>query len=195
MIVKRAFDVIVATGALCICAPLFVAIAVLIRLDSPGPVFFRQERVGRTGRPFRIHKFRTMRVDTGLLITTSDDPRVTRIGRILRRTKLDELPQLVDVLGGSMSLVGPRPEVRQYVAQWPAERRQKILSVRPGITDPASIQMRNESDQLAGVPDPERYYVDVLLPIKTELYADYVDSQTFVGDVRILLQTLRAVAR
>ena len=145
-----------------------LVVAALIRWDSPGPVFFRQERVGRFGRPFRIHKFRTMRVNAEQAgqLTVGADVRITRIGAFLRAHRLDELPQLIDVFLGDMSLVGPRPEVPRYVAHYPAALRDVVLSVRPGITDPASLRFRNESEQLAAAADPEREYIEVILPAK-----------------------------
>lgn len=191
---KRLLDVTLAALLLAAFSPLTAASAVAIKIDSPGPVFFRQERVGLAGRPFHIHKFRSMRVvHDGRLVSSTGDTRVTRVGRLLRRTKLDELPQLIDVLQGNMSLVGPRPEVPTYVSLWPAERKEVILSVRPGITDPASIALRNEADELASVPDPEAYYIQVLLPRKTAIYFDYVTRRSLLGDVMILLRTALAV--
>ena len=193
---KRMFDVAAALTGLVLLAPLFVVVAVWIRLDSPGPVFFRQERVGRGGVPFRIHKFRTMRVaaeSPGPALTIGADPRITRAGAFLRRTKLDELPQLIDVLRGDMSIVGPRPEVPHFVAAYPPELRAKVLSVRPGITDPASLQFRDESTLLARAADPEREYRDVVLPAKLRLAADYVDKASLAGDLRLIASTLRAM--
>ncbi len=145
---KRLFDILCAGVGLLLLSPLLLVVAAWVKLDSPGPVMFRQERVGRFGRSFRIHKFRTMRVDAPTLgpqITIGDDARITRSGRWLRASKVDELPQLWDVLRGAMSLVGPRPEVPRYVAMYPAELRALVLSVRPGITDPASLSFRNEA--------------------------------------------------
>jgi lipopolysaccharide/colanic/teichoic acid biosynthesis glycosyltransferase len=191
---KRLFDVIVAGLGLAITSPVLAALAAAVRLDSPGPALFQQERVGREGETFRIHKFRTLRRDSpGALLSPARDARITRLGGLLRRSKLDELPQLLDVLAGHMSLVGPRPEVPRYVAFWPAEHRQTILSVRPGITDPASILLRNEADLLASALDPERYYVEKLLPQKAALYAEYVENRSFTGDLRILARTVWTV--
>ena len=192
---KRAFDVAVAGLVLLLLWPVMVLIAVLIRATSPGPAFFRQERVGLHGELFRIHKFRTLRTGpAGTMISPTGDPRITRVGAVLRRTKLDELPQLLDVLAGTMSLVGPRPEVPAYAALWPAEYRDVILSVRPGITDPASVAFRDEPERLAAVADPEAYYVSVLLPEKARMYAEYVRGQSFLGDLVVLGRTARAVA-
>lgn len=195
---KRLFDLICAGLGLLLLSPLLLAVAVWIKLDSPGPVMFRQERVGRFGRPFRIHKFRTMRVDApslGPQITIGADPRITRSGRFLRASKLDELPQLWDVFRGAMSLVGPRPEVPRYVALYPADLREVVLSVRPGITDPASLSFRNESELLAQAVDPEREYVEVVMPAKLRLAADYVRQASLVNDVRLIVATLGVLRR
>ncbi|MEL4359209.1 MULTISPECIES: sugar transferase [unclassified Luteococcus] len=191
---KRAFDLCGATALLAVTAPVMVVSAAAVAAESRGGVFFRQERVGLHGETFRIRKFRTMRPSAGgALVTVAGDNRVTRVGRLLRASKLDELPQLIDVVEGRMSLVGPRPEVAKYVAQWPEELRDQILSVRPGITDPMSVEFRNESELLAQQDDPERYYVEVLLPRKAQGYAEYVANRSLVGDLRILLGTVRAV--
>ncbi|MBB3282890.1 Sugar transferase involved in LPS biosynthesis (colanic, teichoic acid) [Mitsuaria sp. PDC51] len=193
---KRLFDIVCAGIGLLLLSPLLLAVAVWVKLDSPGPVMFRQERVGRFGATFRIHKFRTMRVDAprlGPQITIGDDARITRSGRWLRASKVDELPQLWDVLRGAMSLVGPRPEVPRYVALYPAELRELVLSVRPGITDPASLSFRNESELLARAEDPEREYVEVVMPMKLRLAADYVRNASLGGDIRLILATLGAI--
>lgn len=192
---KRVLDLTASAIGLAVLSPVMGAVAVAVRADSPGPVFFRQARVGRNGRPFRIHKFRTMRADGGgPNVSTTHDPRITRVGGFLRKSKLDELPQLIDVLVGDMSLVGPRPEVPEYVRQWPADRRAEVLSVRPGITDPASVELRNEADELASAEDPARHYVEVLLPRKTAMYVDYVRNRSLVGDVRLIIRTFGAIA-
>ncbi len=191
---KRAFDVIASGIALALFSPILAAVALAIAVEDGRPVLFRQERVGRRSEAFLIHKFRTMRTHhEGPNISAMGDKRVTRVGRYLRKYKLDELPQLVDVLRGDMSIVGPRPEVAEYVDQWPEGSRSKILSVRPGITDPASIEFRNEAELLASVDDPTIYYVDVLLPRKAELYLDYVQNRTFIGDIKLILRTLHAL--
>jgi lipopolysaccharide/colanic/teichoic acid biosynthesis glycosyltransferase len=191
---KRAFDLLLSALGLLLLTPVLLLIALWVKLDSPGPVFFRQERVGRFGRPFFIHKFRTMRVDNaGLQITVGVDPRITRAGRVLRAAKLDELPQLWDVLRGAMSLVGPRPEVPRYVALYPPQLREIVLSVRPGITDPASLSFRNESELLAAAADPEREYVEVVMPTKLRLAAAYVRRATLRSDLRVILATLGAL--
>lgn len=191
---KRAFDLLLSALGLLLLAPVLLLIALWVKLDSPGPVFFCQERVGRFGRPFFIHKFRTMRVDNaGLQITVGVDPRITRAGHFLRAAKLDELPQLWDVLRGAMSLVGPRPEVPRYVALYPPKLREIVLSVRPGITDPASLSFRNESELLAAAADPEREYVEVVMPTKLRLAAAYVRRATLRTDLRVILATLGAL--
>jgi lipopolysaccharide/colanic/teichoic acid biosynthesis glycosyltransferase len=191
---KRLFDLLCASFGLLLLSPLFLALALWVKLDSRGPVFFRQQRVGRDGALFFIHKFRTMRADAaefGPQLTVGLDARITRAGHKLRRSKLDELPQLLDVLAGHMSLVGPRPEVPRYVAHYPAALRDKVLSVRPGITDLASIEYRDESTLLAQAVDPERTYIEHILPHKLRCAAHYVDHHTLWGDVRLIAATLR----
>lgn len=193
---KRLFDVLCSAIGLLLLWPLMLGIAVWIKVDSSGPVFFRQQRVGRRGVLFRIHKFRSMREDaplTGPQITMAVDPRITRAGRFLRRTKLDELPQLLDVLAGEMSMVGPRPEVPCFVALYPAELRDKVLSVRPGITDPASIAYRDESTLLAHAADPQRVYIEQVLPAKLHHAVQYVDHMSLMNDVRLIGATLRSL--
>ena len=190
---KRVFDFVCSALGLLLLAPLLLVVSAWIRLDSRGPVFFRQERVGRFGAPFRIHKFRTMSHEArqGPQITVGADARITRAGSFLRRHKLDELPQLIDVLKGDMSLVGPRPEVPRYVAMYPQDLREKVLSVRPGITDPASLQFRDESGLLARAADPEREYVEVVMPAKLKLAAQYVERATLATDLHLIGRTLR----
>ena len=193
---KRAFDLAIATLGLLLAAPVMIAIALAIKLDSPGPVMFRQERVGRAGRIFRIHKFRTMVVGaaaSGHGLTVADDARITRTGRFLRRSKLDELPQLLDVLAGQMSLVGPRPELPQYVALYPAPLRDKVLALRPGITDPVSLALADESALLAQAADPEREYVDVILPRKLRGAIDYAERATLITDLKVIARTVRVL--
>ncbi|MGE4435392.1 sugar transferase [Achromobacter sp.] len=194
---KRLFDLTCATISLLVCAPVFALIALAVKLDSPGPVFFRQVRVGRNGRPFRIHKFRSMHIaDKGQReITVNNDPRVTRSGKLLRKWKLDELPQLIDVLRGAMSLVGPRPEVPRYVELYPSDMRSLILSVRPGITDLASIQFRDENTLLDQAGDAEAVYIHQILPEKLRLQAEYVRERSFFYDLRILWQTVIKVIK
>lgn len=195
---KRLFDWLASTFGLLALAPLLLLLAVWIKLDSPGPVFFRQERVGRGGKLFRIHKFRTMVTDAerrGLQITVGSDARVTRVGQWLRKYKLDELPQLLDVWLGHMSLVGPRPEVPRYVACYPADVRDVVLSVRPGITDRASIEFKDENEILGRAPDPHLAYVNEVLPIKLRYYVDYVAHRSFWSDIGIIFATVRALVR
>jgi lipopolysaccharide/colanic/teichoic acid biosynthesis glycosyltransferase len=195
-VLKRCLDFTAAALGLLILSPLLLLVALLIRVDTPGPVFFRQVRVGRHGQPFRIFKFRTMvsqRVGAGPQLTVAGDARITRVGGFLRRTKLDELPQLIDVLRGTMSLVGPRPEVPRYVEHYPAASRERVLSVRPGITDFASLRYRDENALLAQASDPEREYVEVILPSKLRYALDYVDNASVAGDLRVLGLTLRTV--
>lgn len=193
---KRLFDCVLSAAGLSLFSPVFLVLAVLIRLDSPGPVFFRQMRVGQYGRPFRIHKFRTMISNAesmGLQITVGDDSRITRVGRWLRTTKLDELPQLIDVFVGSMSFVGPRPEVPRYVACYPADVRDVVLSVRPGITDYASILFREEGIILSLSPDPVLAYTEKVLPIKLAYAVDYVRTRSFAGDIICIFKTILAL--
>ena len=193
---KRLFDLMLATLGLLLLTPLLLALAAWIKLDSPGPAFFRQQRVGRFGTPFRIHKFRTMAHDPtgeGPQITIGNDTRITRAGKLLRRYKLDELPQLIDVLQGSMSIVGPRPELPRYVALYPPALRDKVLSVRPGITDLASIKFRDENALLARAADPEREYAEVVLPTKLRYAAEYVDHATLATDLRLIALTLKSL--
>jgi len=200
---KRLFDLVASGLGLLLLAPLLLLMALAIKLDSPGPVFFRQARVGRYGVEFRIHKFRTMlhseRGDSAgpqaavAQLTVGADPRITRVGALLRRTRLDELAQLIDVLCGNMSLVGPRPEVPRYVATYPRELRDKVLSVRPGITDPASLAFRDESAMLACAADPQREYVEIVLPAKLRLSARYIDEASFGTDLRLIAATLRTL--
>ena len=193
---KRLFDLLGAGLALLLLAPLLLLLALAIRLDSAGPVFFRQERVGRFGVLFRIHKFRTMQVDASALgppLTVGRDARITRVGHWLRHYRLDELPQLLDVLLGRMSLVGPRPEVPHYVAHYPAALRTRVLAVRPGITDPASLAHIDEAALLAAAADPEREYIERVLPPKLALQAAYAEHATLWSDLAVLARTLRVL--
>lgn len=195
---KRLFDLLIASLALLLLAPLLGAVALAVKLDSPGPVFYRQVRVGRGGRHFRIHKFRTMRHDPqdgGPQITVGADARITRVGAFLRRTKFDELAQLFDVLQGTMSLVGPRPEVPRYVALYPAALREVVLSVKPGITDDCSLDFRDEGELLARAADPERAYVHEILPAKLALQVRYVRVAGLMTDLRILGRTAAVLVR
>ena len=193
--IKRLFDILAAGLGLVLLSPLLLLTAAWVRLDSPGPALFRQTRVGRFGVPFTIHKFRTMRVVPGAAITVGADPRITRSGSVLRATKLDELPQLWDVLRGAMSLVGPRPELPVYVALYPADLRDRVLAVRPGITDPASLAFSHEAELLAAASDPEREYREVILPAKLRLSAQYAERASLATDLRLILATLARVMR
>jgi lipopolysaccharide/colanic/teichoic acid biosynthesis glycosyltransferase len=193
---KRVFDFLVSGFGLLVLSPVLFSLALWIKLDSKGPVFFRQERVGLGGKLFRIHKFRTMVVDAeqlGLQITVGADSRVTKVGQLLRKYKLDELPQLLDVIIGHMSLVGPRPEVPHYVACYPENVRNLVLSVRPGITDNASIEFKDENKILGQSINPNETYIKEILPIKIQYYLDYVNSRTFFGDFLIIMRTINAL--
>ena len=194
---KRAMDVALSGAALLVLWPVFVLIAAAIKLDDPGPVFYRQVRVGRGGKTFRIFKFRSMVQDAdrkGLTITVGRDSRITRVGAFLRKTKLDELAQLINVLRGEMSFVGPRPEVEEYVALYTPEQRQ-VLLVRPGITDYASIAYRNENELLAGADDPRRMYIEEIMPAKLELNMKYLREISPLSDVKLIFGTIAAVLR
>jgi lipopolysaccharide/colanic/teichoic acid biosynthesis glycosyltransferase len=191
--VKRLFDIVVSAAALVVLSPLLLLLSAAIVLDSGFPVFFAQQRVGRNFRRFRLWKFRSMRSSSsGPSITIAGDARITRLGRLLRNAKLDEIPQFWNVLRGEMSLVGPRPEVSEYVDAY-RERYQNILAVRPGITDLASICFRNEEAILAGSPDPLRDYRERILPIKLDLADKYVQSRSILGDLSILVRTAIAI--
>ncbi|TXH60685.1 MAG: sugar transferase [Thiothrix sp.] len=193
---KRLFDLIFSGLGLFFLSPFFIFIALWIKWDSPGPIFFRQERVGQFGKIFYIHKFRTMIVDAekyGAQITIGKDSRITKTGFILRQYKLDELPQLIDVFLGKMSLVGPRPEVPKYVNYYPEDVRDIILSVKPGITDQASIEFRNENALLSQALDPEKTYKENILPIKLEYYKNYALKNNIYDDYLIIIKTLKAL--
>jgi lipopolysaccharide/colanic/teichoic acid biosynthesis glycosyltransferase len=193
---KRLFDLIAAALTLVFLSPLLVVIAAWIKADSPGPVFFRQTRVGRAGALFRIFKFRTMHsaaAHAGSQLTIGADPRITHAGATLRRLKLDELPQFINVLLGQMSIVGPRPEVPKYVQMYPPETRAIVLSVRPGITDPASIEYRAESAILGHSADPEQSYIREIMPAKLRLSVEYVQHAGFSRDLAIVWGTLRVL--
>lgn len=191
---KRLFDGLFSAGTLLVLLPLLLAVAIWIKLDSPGPIFFRQVRIGRGGKPFKIFKFRSMRSDTqmfGPQLTVGDDTRITRAGTMIRKYKIDEFPQFINVVLGHMSLVGPRPEVPRYVALYPPAMRDVVLSVRPGITDLASIAYRDESSFLAQSADPERTYVEQVLPAKLALCERYVRERSFFGDLAIIGRSMR----
>ena len=194
---KRLFDIIASGLGLLVLSPLFLILAIWIKLDSKGPVFYRQVRVGKDNKDFRIFKFRSMRVgsDKGSLVTIGGrDPRVTRSGYYIRKFKLDELPQLINVFVGDMSLVGPRPEVRHYVDYW-TEEQKHVLDVRPGITDPASIKFRNENELMEQAEDPENYYINVIMQEKLKLYLDYVNHHSFWGDIKLIFQTFAVIIK
>lgn len=194
---RRGFDTSAALIGLLVLSPLLLIAATAILVTSPGPILFRQERVGRNGVRFKILKFRTMRTDAekyGGQLTVGDDARITPIGRHLRALKIDELPQLVNVLRGDMALVGPRPEVPRYVELYTVAQK-RVLSVRPGITDPASLTFRAESDLMATQAEPERYYIDTLMPEKLRLNLEYLNRRTLWTDIDVILQTLIAIVR
>ena len=194
---KRLMDIVISGAALFVLWPVLLLAAAAIKIDDPGPVFYRQVRVGRNGKEFRIFKFRTMVVDAdrkGLQITVGRDSRITRVGAFLRKTKLDELAQLINVFVGEMSFVGPRPEVPKYVNMYTPYQRQ-VLLVRPGITDYASIAYRNENDMLEGAEDPERMYIDVIMPDKIELNMKYLREISPVADIRLIFSTIIAVIK
>ena len=190
---KRLFDFIASLCGLLFLSPVFVIISIWIKLDSDGPIFFRQIRIGQFSKPFKIHKFRTMVVNSeslGNQITVDNDRRITKPGALLRKYKLDELPQLIDVLLGQMSLVGPRPEVAKYVQFYSPEDKEIIHSVKPGITDNASIEYRGENKLLGMSLNPEETYVKQVLPRKIEIYKHYVENRSFSGDIMIILRTV-----
>lgn len=193
---KRLFDLVFTIPGIMLLSPLLFICAIWVKIDSQGGIFFRQVRIGKNGVPFRIFKFRTMVVDAekhGRQITVGNDSRITRSGKFLRHYKLDELPQLFNVLLGDMSLVGPRPEVPRYIAEYSSEDREIILSVRPGITDNASIEFCSENELLGKSLNPERTYIEEVLPIKIAYYKDYVQSNSLWGDLIIVLKTFRAI--
>ena len=192
---KRFFDVVASGFGLIVLSPLFLVLAIWIKCDSKGPVFYRQVRVGRGNKDFRIFKFRSMRVgaDKGSLVTIGGhDPRVTRSGYFIRKFKFDELPQLINVFLGDMSLVGPRPEVRHYVDYWTPEQMH-VLDVRPGITDPASIKFRNENELMEKAEDPEKYYIGVIMQEKIKLYLEYVNNNSFFYDLGLIFKTFKVI--
>lgn len=189
---KRAFDIIVSIIILVVLSPLFLVLSLVILVTMGWPIFFRQTRIGKDSKAFKIIKFRTMikRAEKqGLPITTGRDPRVTPVGRFLRRTKLDELPQFLNVLWGHMSLVGPRPEVPRYVRMY-SRKQMRVLSVKPGLTDPATIAYRDEESILAGFDDPEKAYIERIMPDKLKLNLSYIERASFTGDLALLFRTL-----
>ena len=194
---KRLFDVVASGVGLIVLSPLFIILAIWIKMDSKGPVFYRQVRVGYKNKDFRIFKFRSMRVgaDKGSLVTIGGhDPRVTKSGYFIRKFKFDELPQLINVFLGDMSLVGPRPEVRHYVDYWTPEQMH-VLDVRPGITDPASIKYRNENELMEKAEDPEKYYIEVIMQEKIKLYLEYVEKHSFLYDIGLIFKTFWVIVK
>ncbi len=194
---KRLFDIVASGLGLVMLSPLFLILTIWIKLDSKGPVFYRQVRVGRYNKDFRIFKFRSMRVgaDKGSLVTIGGrDPRVTKSGYWIRKFKLDELPQLINVFVGDMSLVGPRPEVRHYVDYWTPEQM-LVLDERPGITDPASIKFRNENELMEQAEDPEKYYIEVIMQEKIKLYLEYVEKHNFFYDLCLIFKTFWVIVK
>lgn len=192
---KRFFDIVASGCGLLVLSPVFLVVAIWIKLDSRGPVFYRQVRVGFKNRDFKIFKFRSMRIgaDKGSLVTIGGrDPRVTRSGYFIRKYKLDELPQLINVFVGDMSLVGPRPEVRHYVDYWTPEQM-RVLDVRPGITDPASIKFRNENELMGRAENPEEYYIHVIMQEKIKLYLEYVENASFLYDLKLIFKTFKVI--
>ncbi len=192
---KRLFDIVASALGLLVLLPLFIVITIWIKLSSKGPIFYTQKRMGKDFREFYLYKFRSMVVDAdkvGPGVTSSDDPRITKVGKFLRATKLDELPQLLNVLKGDMSLVGPRPELKKFVDAKSKEYR-KVLSVKPGITDNAAIAFRNEEEIMSQYEDKEKAYIEYILPQKIELYYKYIDSISFINDIRLILKTLKVI--
>jgi len=196
--IKRLFDFIASFFGILFLSPVLIFIAFWIKKDSNGPVLFIQQRVGLNGKSIGVYKFRTMIIDAeskGLKITVGRDPRITNSGYFLRKYKLDELAQLFNVLNGSMSLVGPRPEVQEYIDEYPEDIRIKVLSVRPGITDFASIEFKDENSILDGALDPQKTYIEEILPIKQQYYLKYVEEQNLVLDIKLILKTIMAILK
>lgn len=194
---KRIFDFVASFLGLIVLSPLFLVIAILIKLDDGGSVFFRQTRVGQYGKLFKIYKFRTMVENAeklGAQVTKGDDPRITRVGKFLRKYKLDELPQLINVLKGEMSLVGPRPEVPKFVKLF-EEDYKEILQVKPGITDYASLEFKDENELLKGVENPEEVYIKEILPKKIKFYKKYLKEISFTTDLKLILKTIWGIVR
>ena len=192
---KRLFDIIASACGLLVLSPVFLIMAIWIKQDSNGPVFYRQVRVGRHNKDLRIFKFRSMRVgaDKGGLVTIGGrDPRITRSGYFIRKYKLDEFPQLINVFLGEMSVVGPRPEVRHYVNYWTPEQMH-VLDVRPGITDPASIKFRNENELMEKAEDPEDYYINVIMQEKIKLYLEYIQNASCWSDIKLIFKTFKVI--
>ena len=192
---KRVFDFIASLFGLIVLLPIFIIISIWIKLSSEGPIFYIQKRVGKDFKEFNLYKFRSMAVDAdkkGLLITSGDDPRITKVGKLIRKYKVDELPQLFNVLKGDMSLVGPRPEVKKYV-DLNIEEYKKVLSIKPGITDNAAIEFRDEESIMQQYNDKEKGYIEEVLPAKIELYLDYINNISFANDIKLILKTFGAI--
>ncbi len=192
---KRVFDVAATLTGSLILLPIIMIISIWIKLSSKGPLFYVQTRVGKDFKLFELYKFRSMIVDAdqiGPSVTSGDDPRITKVGKIIRRTKIDELPQLLNVLKGDMSLVGPRPEVQKFV-DIKKEDYKKVLSVKPGITDNAAIEYRDEEEIMNQYEDKEKAYIDIVLPEKIKLYNQYIDNISFLNDFKLILKTLHVI--
>ena len=192
---KRSFDIFFSFFGLIILSPLFLLIFVMVKTDSRGQVIYKQTRVGKNGKDFSLLKFRSMKQDSdskGLLTVGGKDPRITKTGYFIRKYKLDELPQLINVLKGDMSFVGPRPEVRKYVLLYD-EVQKKVLDVNPGITDVASIKYRNENEMLEGSDDPESFYIKEIMPVKLKMNLEYINDRSFFKDIKVILNTLKTV--
>lgn len=190
--IKRFMDVILSFIVLIILLPFFLLLSLLIIIDSPGGVFYSQERIGKDGKPFKLLKFRSMRPyadQQSKLTIGNSDPRITRMGKFIRKYKLDEFPQLLNVIKGEMSIVGPRPEVPKYVEMYDAEQR-KVLSLRPGLTDYASIKYFKENDLLAKAEDPEKEYIEVIMPAKLEINLEYIEKKSLATDLKIIFKTM-----
>ena len=196
MLLKRVFDVAASGLVLLLMAPVFVAISIWIKLSDPGPLFFVQERIGQYGKPFNIFKFRSMihePEETRRLVTATGDHYITKPGMWLRKYKLDELPQLVNILSGKMSVVGPRPEVKEYVDYYSEEEKRVVLSVKPGLTDYAAIEFRNEEELLAEQAEPEAYYIETILVKKIALYQRYVAERSMFNDLKLIFATFKVI--
>ena len=192
---KRSFDIFFSFFGLIILSPIFLLIFVLVKTDSKGPVIYKQTRVGKDGKDFSVLKFRSMKQDSeskGLLTVGGKDPRITKTGYFIRKYKLDELPQIINVLKGEMSFVGPRPEVRKYVLLYD-EVQKKVLNVKPGITDVASIKYRNENELLEGSDDPESFYIKEIMPVKLKMNLEYINDRSFFKDIKVILNTLKTI--
>ena len=194
----RLFDLLFSFLGLIILSPLYLIIALIVLIDSPGKIIYTQWRVGKNNRDFKLYKFRTMKINAdklGLITVGMKDPRITRSGTFIRKYKLDELPQLLNVFNGQMSLVGPRPEVRQYTEQYSLANQMIVLSVKPGITDLASIEYSKENELLSNVTDPEKYYVDVVMPAKIKLNLNFIENPTLSNYLRIIIMTINKLIR